>query len=240
MFEDHPYHDILCMMHAGVKIPSADTVSRDVKDIYNIVKKCVAKLLQNAQGHIHIAQDGWAAPQKLSLFGLVAIWVVDRKLQVLTLDMIELHKSHTGIYLADVLCTSLYEFGILDKLLSVPGDNMSTNTKLLQVIKAPSRLPQSHIAGPETQAAKHGNEDSLLDDEADNPDWLDNDNDHELDKEGRALLEECTTSEKEAQDDADLDELLDTLDNLQQLEYEDSTFGHNAVMKVSFTDTCVA
>ncbi|SJL16081.1 uncharacterized protein ARMOST_19597 [Armillaria ostoyae] len=245
MFEDRPYHDILRMMHADVKIPSADTVSRDVKDVYNIVKKRVAKLLQNAWGRIHIAQDGWAAPQKLSLLGLVAVWVIDGKLQVLTLDMIELHKSHTGVYLADVLCTSLREFGILDKLLSVPGDNASTNTKLLQVIKAPGRLPRSHIAGPETQVrcaghifdlankvAKRGNEDSLLDDEADNPDWLDDDDDDELDKEEHALLEECTTSEKEAQDDADLDELLDTLDNLQQLEYEDGTFGRNAVMKI--------
>ncbi len=46
MFEDRPYHDILCMMCADVKIPSANTVSCDVKDIYNIVKKYVAKLLQ--------------------------------------------------------------------------------------------------------------------------------------------------------------------------------------------------
>ncbi len=30
----------------NIKIPSADTVSRDVKDVYNIVKKRVAKLLQ--------------------------------------------------------------------------------------------------------------------------------------------------------------------------------------------------
>ncbi len=90
-----------------------------------------------------------------------------------SIEFNRLRKLHTSVYLADVLCTSLCKFGILDKLLSVPGDNASTNTKLLQVIKAPGKL-------------------------------------------------------------------LDTLDNLQQLEYEDGTFGCNAVMKVSFTDTCVA
>lgn len=46
MFEDPPYHDIFRMMHANVKIPSANTVSCDVKDVYNIVKKHVVKLLQ--------------------------------------------------------------------------------------------------------------------------------------------------------------------------------------------------
>ncbi len=39
MFEDAPYHDILHMMRADIKIPSTDTVSRNVKDVYNIVKK---------------------------------------------------------------------------------------------------------------------------------------------------------------------------------------------------------
>ncbi len=46
MFKDCPYHDILCMMYADVKILSANTVSHDVKDIYNIVKKYITKLLQ--------------------------------------------------------------------------------------------------------------------------------------------------------------------------------------------------
>ncbi|SJK97346.1 uncharacterized protein ARMOST_00598 [Armillaria ostoyae] len=54
----------------------------DIKDVYNIVKLHVAKLLQGVRGRIHVAQDGWAAPQKLSLLRLVVIWVADAKVQL--------------------------------------------------------------------------------------------------------------------------------------------------------------
>ncbi|PBK90629.1 hypothetical protein ARMGADRAFT_1082353 [Armillaria gallica] len=113
------------MFNPSVKMPSADTVSCDVKDVYQMVKKQVASLLQGMWGKIHIAQDGRAAPQKLSLMGLVTIWVADGKMQTLTLDMAHLHKSHMGNNLAGCFYKSLQDFGIVDKLLSVPGDNAS-------------------------------------------------------------------------------------------------------------------
>ncbi|PBK81505.1 hypothetical protein ARMGADRAFT_948153, partial [Armillaria gallica] len=62
-----------------------------------------------------------------------------------------LRQSHTAAYLADIFCTSLYEFSVIDKLLAMPGDNASTNMKMLQIIKGPGRLPHSHLAGAETQ-----------------------------------------------------------------------------------------
>ncbi len=46
MFEDPEYHNILHMMNANIRIPSADTVSWDVKEVYTMVKKEVKKLLQ--------------------------------------------------------------------------------------------------------------------------------------------------------------------------------------------------
>ena len=44
---------------------------------------------QSCIWYIHVAQDGWAAPQKLLLLGLVIVWVADAKMQVLTMDMIQ-------------------------------------------------------------------------------------------------------------------------------------------------------
>ncbi len=46
MFEDLEYQDILQMMNANVKIPSADTISRDLREVYTMVKKQVKMLLQ--------------------------------------------------------------------------------------------------------------------------------------------------------------------------------------------------
>ncbi len=36
-----------------------------------------------------MAQDGWLASQKLLLLGLVAVWVAEGKIQVLTMDMVQ-------------------------------------------------------------------------------------------------------------------------------------------------------
>ncbi len=82
------------------------------------------------------------------------------------------------------------------------------------------------------KVVKRGHEDSLVDEEADLPDWLDDDDDDELDNEEHGLLEELTNPEKEAQDDAELDDLLEALENLKELEDEDGAFGRNVVMKV--------
>ncbi len=83
------YRDILRMFNKDVKIFSVDTLSWDIKDVYNIVKLHVAKLLQGVRGRIHVAQDGWAVPQKLSLLRLIVVWVADAKVQVMTMDMIQ-------------------------------------------------------------------------------------------------------------------------------------------------------
>lgn len=83
------YRDILHMFNKDMKIFSTDTLLCDIKKIYNLIKLHVAKLLQGVRGHIHVAQDCWAALQKLSLLRLVVIWVADAKVQVMMMDMIQ-------------------------------------------------------------------------------------------------------------------------------------------------------
>ncbi|SJL09288.1 uncharacterized protein ARMOST_12665 [Armillaria ostoyae] len=139
--KDEVYLEILCMFNKDVKAFSADTLSCDVKDMYSMVKLQVATMLQNVRGCIHIAQDGWAAPQKKSLLRLVAVWVANGKMQVLTLDMVHL-KSHTGLNLAETICKTLCEFGIIDKLLSLPGDNTLSNVTMACCLKRPWQASQ--------------------------------------------------------------------------------------------------
>jgi len=44
--EDRPLNRMFQMLYAKVDVPSASTVSRDVKEVYNIAKKNVGKVLQ--------------------------------------------------------------------------------------------------------------------------------------------------------------------------------------------------
>ncbi len=66
------------------------------------------------------------------------------------LIIISLKKSHTGAYLAEQICKTLHEFGIIDKLLSLPSDNASNNVMMACCLKGPGKLPSNHIAGPTT------------------------------------------------------------------------------------------
>ncbi len=63
--------------------------------------------------------------------------------------------------------------------------------------------------------------------------WLEDDKDNELDEEERELVEEFMNEDQEQEEEMTLEELLATIDNLAELEEEDSNLGRNAVMKVN-------
>lgn len=65
---------------------------------------------------------------------------------IFLLIIFSLKKSHTGVYFAEVICKALHEYRVLDKLLSLPGDNTSNNIIMAHALKGPRRLPSTHIA----------------------------------------------------------------------------------------------
>ncbi|SJK96756.1 uncharacterized protein ARMOST_00001 [Armillaria ostoyae] len=202
--EYEEYQGILRMFNKDVRIPSVDTLSRDVKDVYTLVKKRVAELFQ---------------------------------------------KSHTGVYLAGVICDTLRGYGVIDKLLSLPGDNASNNVVMARSLKGPGKLPSTHIAGPTTRVLCAGHifdlankaifryfvkkakatDRGFLDDDDDS--WLEDDEEDEMDEDEQELLDDVS-SEREADEEAMLDELLMALDELDELEAADRNLGRNAVMKI--------
>ncbi|KAK0229936.1 ribonuclease H-like domain-containing protein [Armillaria nabsnona] len=211
-----------------------DTLSWDIKDIYNIVKLCVAKLLQGVRGQIHVAQDGWAVLQKLSLLRLVVVWVADAKVQVMMTVMIHLKKSHTGTYLVKMINKSLYEFGVVDKLLLLPGNNASSNIRMACSLKGARNFLVTTLPAPRLVFCVLDIylilQTSFLQD--DDNSWLEDNEDNDLDAEEQDLLDELTLDAQEANKDAILEDLLEAVDNLEALEDEDGNLERNAVMKI--------
>lgn len=56
-----------------------------------------------------------------------------------------------GAHLAEMIGKSLREFGIVDKLLSLHGNNASSNVTMVRSPKGAGKLPSNHIAGPTTR-----------------------------------------------------------------------------------------
>ncbi len=76
------------MLYAQVDVPSADTVSRDVKETFKIAQTAVKTFLQSQKAAIHIAFDGWTAPNVISYLGVVVIFEQSGQLTAFLLDFI--------------------------------------------------------------------------------------------------------------------------------------------------------
>jgi hypothetical protein len=103
---DADFIDILHDLDSRVIVPSPQTVSRDVQDIFKITRTHIIKMLQvslyhrlffhshlmsvqSNPGRFHICIDRWTSPNIISFLGLTLHWVVDGKMQSIILDFIQ-------------------------------------------------------------------------------------------------------------------------------------------------------
>lgn len=72
-----------------------------------------------------------------SIFGASIQFIKDGELKIRSIGMIELNKSHTAIYLADVVSERLEVFGInLKQIITITTDNGSNVKKMVEDIEA--------------------------------------------------------------------------------------------------------
>ncbi|KAF8809255.1 hypothetical protein BYT27DRAFT_7012694, partial [Phlegmacium glaucopus] len=81
-------------------IPSAETVSRDVWNVFVNVRKRVAKILQEHKGALNFATDAWTSPNHKA-YVVVTVHFKDEGVPMaMLLDIVELACSHSGFNLA--------------------------------------------------------------------------------------------------------------------------------------------
>ena len=86
---------------------------------------CLCVPFQTLPGAVHIALDGWTAPNTFSFLGIVLLYMdpsasyseeesgtKKTPMKSLVLDFVKLSKAHTGEYLADKLAECLKRFEI--------------------------------------------------------------------------------------------------------------------------------
>ncbi|SJL16301.1 uncharacterized protein ARMOST_19821 [Armillaria ostoyae] len=142
------------------------------------------------------------------IYSLIKTWVAK-----LLQGIQRFKKAHTGVNLAEMISKSLREFSIVDRLLSLPGDNALNNVTMSRSLKGVGKLPSTHIAGPMTRILCAGHIFDLANKEEE-------------------LLEELSSDRHDANEDAILEDLLEAVDNLCDLEEEDGNLGWNAIMKI--------
>ena len=108
--------DLLTTGHNHLKVPSPNTIQRNVKAAY--VKCCerISQLLQEHPGLAHFVIDAWTSTNHR----VCVAWTVHFKhngaMLALLLDIVELLESHTGIALAKAFQQMLETFGLQDQV----------------------------------------------------------------------------------------------------------------------------
>lgn len=97
-------------------IPSPVTVSRDVKRVFANTWKRIAKMLQEHDGALSFATDGWTSPNHKAFVAVTVHFENDGVPMCMVLDMVEVAMSHSGVNLASAFAHILQEFGISEKV----------------------------------------------------------------------------------------------------------------------------
>ena len=77
------------MFNSAVKVHSHQTVSRNISDMYNRSRIAIALHLQSTKQRLHIALDGWTAPNIYSFLGITVQYFENGDICSCVLDFVK-------------------------------------------------------------------------------------------------------------------------------------------------------
>lgn len=127
---------ILCNPEVeDILITSRRTLVSDIKNCWKGEKTTLMDRLQQARTKIHISLDIWTSPNTYLFLGVVAHYIAaDENHQSTSLIALREIGGHSGEEQWSVLRTVLEEYGIVERLGCIIGDNASTNGTLCRTI----------------------------------------------------------------------------------------------------------
>ncbi|KAF5324122.1 hypothetical protein D9619_011280 [Psilocybe cf. subviscida] len=150
---DRAFRSLMKTGRPGYTIPSAETLSRDVKKVFTNVRQRIAKMMQEYEGQLNFATDAWTSPNNHAFVAFTVHFEHEGEPISMLLDIVELAKSHSGKNLADTFKKVLADFGVEDKLLGVTCDNASNMDTMIEVLE--ELLPEFPGASNQTRCFAH-------------------------------------------------------------------------------------
>jgi len=131
------FRRMVCALNPDAKVPSADTVRRDIdKRLYD-EKGRIRVMLQDAPGRLSFAIDAWTSPTMQAFLGITVHWIdADWRMHSLLLDMATLTGRHTGENLCTTFRAVCHDFGVMTKVLAITTDSASNNDTFLTHLEA--------------------------------------------------------------------------------------------------------
>jgi hypothetical protein len=110
--------NLLTTGHPHLKVPSPNTVRRDIKAAYERCRQHITKLLREHPGHVHFATDAWTSTNHHAFVTWTVHLEYNGAMLAFLLDIIEVPESHTGVALAKAFQQMLKTFGLQDRVRS--------------------------------------------------------------------------------------------------------------------------
>jgi len=133
--EDQTFKDLLLYLQpqcAGF-IPSHQTVSRWIHQVYHNFQGVVTELLATAIGKIHFSFDLWTSSNALALLGLV-VHFIDKtgKIWNFLIGLPVQKGAHTGHNIAETAAEIITYYNLQDRIGYFTSDNATNNDKCLE------------------------------------------------------------------------------------------------------------
>lgn len=138
MAGDRKLRAIFEYLNPSVKAQKAHITANSVRGLakkqFVRHKSTVVEALKKAPGSVHISFDGWRAPNRASLYGVVCFFRDEsNKPCKITLGLPEVGR-HMGTRIADEVCKILEAFGVEDKVGYAVLDNASNNDTAMEAV----------------------------------------------------------------------------------------------------------
>lgn len=129
------------------KIPKGDTIASRVHGRVGKIEVDLTKLLQRTCSTLALSLDGWTSQNTLPILCVRGHWCgPDFKVYQVLLEFVEIDGTHSGENLSEIVFLVLKRLGVLQKLISVTGDNASNNDTLSRhLYNRMSRLYDNHL-----------------------------------------------------------------------------------------------
>ena len=114
--DDRGFKKLMKTGRPGYYLPSKETVSRDVKQVFTRCCQRIAKMLQEYEGSLNFATDAWTSPNHKSYVATTVHFESNSSPIAMLLDLAEVARSHTSINLACKFQKVLQDFGISHKV----------------------------------------------------------------------------------------------------------------------------
>jgi len=115
--EEPSFLDFVHSLHPSALIPSADTIKRNIFNLYETKIVKVKDFFQKVPGKISFTTNIWTSPSNKAFLSLTAHFInTEWKLQNIIVDFIQIYGSHTGENIKNTFVLGLENLSIENKV----------------------------------------------------------------------------------------------------------------------------